>query len=577
MKLKTISGHYDKVYCLEHNNRLFLPENVDPRRFSWNYYCIAAGQVAELNLDVPVDLQALWEGYHKLNDIYYSNRSIYQTILSDEYIRIRNSIRQYRQAYAMLSHNPIAELLALLIFPFLIPCQIYLHHRNRLALKELETLKQEQWLRDLAYKASKISLRDALMIHDIENGTTYLHTLDTTVSEIAQLSEDYMHISFQTDLRPKEHFRYATLEEIYGKLYEPSFQQFQQKQRPCRRYHGTYLEQIREQQAKNIKKRQQTKNVKSRSTSEAIEIVFGIGDMDNTGYDAVFSDAKKSEELLKDFCDHLIMQPNICFVTTKELADPTWQPPFQHGLILLNLTMHADEATPGIHMTCIPYSRNCKRGPSVQASLGRTMAGMGYPSTWKDALDENRERIPKRNKNGDIIYNKDGSVRYQQEPEKQGILDWIEDQKRWIQWEMKQRYDWDREYKGSHPRGNLSTPDYKAARAKERQEIYTKSLEQSISTYKKRISELSAQLDHQIDNKWKNATNQDIIERYLSVCPDDDYYAILNTASSYLDSLSCREETKIKQDLAIQIQKAHAAVQKNHIKASKPVISHKKP
>ena len=81
-------------------------------------------------------------------------------------------------------------------------------------------------------------------------------------------------------------------------------------------------------------------------------------------------------------------------MTTQELTNPNWQPPFRHGLIILNLTMHADEATPGIHLTCIPYSRDCKRGPAVQASLGRALTGMGYPSTWKDVLDENGERVP---------------------------------------------------------------------------------------------------------------------------------------------------------------------------------------
>lgn len=65
---------------------------------------------------------------------------------------------------------------------------------------------------------------------------------------------------------------------------------------------------------------------------------------------------------------------------------------------------------------------------------------------------------------------KDGTTRYQQEPEKQEILDWIEDQKKWIQSEMEYRYGWEWEYKGSHPRGNLSAPDYQIARAKERRQ-----------------------------------------------------------------------------------------------------------
>lgn len=106
------------------------------------------------------------------------------------------------------------------------------------------------------------------------------------------------------------------------------------------------------------------------------------------------------------------------------------------------LFIHCDEATPGIHLTCIPYSRGCKRGPEVQAALGRAMTGMGYPSTWTDVLDENGERVPKRDKSGEVIHNADGTARYKQEPDRQGIIDWIEDQKRWIQNEMEWRYGW---------------------------------------------------------------------------------------------------------------------------------------
>ena len=32
MKQKTISGHYDTAYNIAHNNRTFIPRNVDERR-----------------------------------------------------------------------------------------------------------------------------------------------------------------------------------------------------------------------------------------------------------------------------------------------------------------------------------------------------------------------------------------------------------------------------------------------------------------------------------------------------------------------------------------------------------------
>lgn len=44
MTQKTISGHYDTVYSIAHNNREFIPKNVDVGCTPWNYACVAAGQ-----------------------------------------------------------------------------------------------------------------------------------------------------------------------------------------------------------------------------------------------------------------------------------------------------------------------------------------------------------------------------------------------------------------------------------------------------------------------------------------------------------------------------------------------------
>lgn len=556
MTFKTISAHYDKDYNLDHNNRIFIPHNVDPNRIPWNYNCVIAGQPFPADSGISQCIDDIWRSYSVLTDLYWSDKSIYQMVQSEEYQEFLAKMRKYRQAQNVMASNPLATFLAMLICPLLIPCEIYLQYRNHQARTELTRLREEQWIRNLTYRASRVALRDALRNHDLEAGTAYLQTLDSVVTEMSKCANNYSRVKPQVDLTPEKAIRYATLEEIYDKLFEPSFREFQQKQRPCRRYEGTYLEQIRDQQAKQIKKKQQTKNAKSRATAEAIEIVIGIGAMENTGYEAAFHDAKKSEVLLKDYCDHLLAQPNICFVTTRELSDSNWQPPFRNGLIILNLTMHADEATPGIHLTCIPYSRNCKRGPSAQASLGRAMTGMGYPSTWRDVLDDKGERVPKRNKNGEIIYNKDGSIRYQQEPDQQGIIDWIEEQKIWIQSEMKKRYNWDREYKGSHSRGNLDTPDYKAAKAKERLEEYEQLTRDAVAVYEDRIYDLSMQLDRKVESQLKNASNQDIIDRYLTVCSDKEYDEIVEKATEHLDKLAAREQEASHQALLLQMQAA---------------------
>ncbi len=585
MKLKTISGHYDTVYSIAHNNRTFIPSNVDAARIGWNYNRVAAGEAADIDPEQPRDLREFWRQYRELSDLYWSERSIHQTMAYRKYLEQQKEIRRYYQTLHEIPNNPVSALITLFFLPILIPCGIYLHHQHKLVKEAYDEMIHEQWLRDLSYKATKASLRSALYTHDLRTGTKYLRTMDSLVREMMRQGQIYIQTHAGKEIAQPKEYRYATLEEIYDKLYEPAFHCFQEKQRPCRRYHGTYLEQIREQKARENQKKQQTKNRKSRTTSEAIEIVFTIGDMDNTGYAAAYEDAKMAEELLRDYCDYLLTQPNVCVITTKELNDPNWEPPFKNGLIVLNLTVHADEATPGIHLTCIPYSRDCKRGPSIQASLGKAMAGMGYPSTWKDVLDEKGKKIPKKSKNGEIIYNQDNSIRYKQTPDKQGILDWIEAQKQWIQSEMRKRYQWERTYKGSHPRGNLSTPDYQAARAQERLLEKQKSLisvqkrteeteqilKDTLDQYQNRINDLSLKLYDEIDQLLEKCTQQEIIERYLKLCPDEDYDALAEQANNWLEQLAIQERQRVYQSLMERIRIAEERRKGGNGKGNTPI------
>ena len=556
MKYKTISGHYDTVYSLDHNNRKFIPQNVDCRRTNRNYNCIEAGGETHLDLEDPRCLAEFWSHYRELTELYWKDRAM---VRAREYERYKENVRYLRQLSYRLCHcpdDPVGLFVFLLCLPLILPCELYLNRRMQQIKDDWEEYKEQQWLQDTDFRATQANLRGTLLVKDRENGTQYLQQLDTIVTEMAACADDYLTTAREHSFTPKPLPRYATLEEIYDKLYEPSFRAFQDKQRPCRRYNGTYLQKIREERHDAAKAKQQTRNAKIRKTAEAIEIVFGIGDMDNTGYIDALEDAYKSELLLKDYCDHLMQSENICFVTSKDLDTPNWQPPFRNGLIVLNLTVHCDEATPGIHLTCIPYSRGCKRGPEVQAALGRAMTGMGYPSTWKDALDERGERIPKRDKTGKVIHNADGTVRYKQEPDGQGIIDWIEDQKGWIQKEMERRYGWKREYKGSHPRGNLSTPDYQAARAKERAETILQNTNQQLQNYTQRINGLTRMLDTGIDELFQNDKMLDFVVRYLKMCPQERFEEFLREAETYFDSLAAEEQKKAKRTLQKIIEEA---------------------
>ena len=561
--MKTISGHYGAAFHLDHNNRTFLPNNCVLERLPRNYYPVAAG--GEVPFTLP-DLRfedEMWAEYHRLLDVYWKDRA---KVKAEEYeclTRRLRELQQYRPYWYIDDAGIFGLAIGLLFLPLIIANEIAYKRRYDEAIEAWETFNNEQFVRDMMFIADKNSLREALRSYDQQAGTNKLRMLDKTVKDMAYLAGDLANSVDQYVFPPVEKPRFATLEEIYDKLYDPAFQAFQAKQRPCRRYEGTYLQYIREQERKEIQKKVQNKNSRNRRMTEAFEIVFGIGDMDNTGYDAAWNDAMKSEELLKDFCDHLLQQKNICFVTTEELARPDWQPPFHNGLILLNLSMHGDEATPGIHMTCIPYSRNCKRGPAVQPSVSRAFTGMGYPSTWKEVLDENGEPVPKLDRNGEVIHNKDGSVRYKKEPDGQGVLDWIEDQKRWIQREMARRYDWEREYKGAHPRGNLSTPDYKVARAEERRQEIEKRINTMITYVRQHLDSQIERLDESVDKVWENAGDLEIVIRYLNTCPPEERNQMLEYVQKRLDNLPQQERNRAKLALESIIQNAERRTLEN--------------
>lgn len=538
MNYKTISGHYGTQYSLSHNNRVFIPKNVDPSRCTNNDFLVSAGQLVGSDFPYVSDMNRLWSSYRLVNQIYWDE----YRIKSEELKKRLAEIREYQRRMSWLSHqvdeNPVLLLLEILLLPLLIPIDIA---ADCYLSDQLEALDAHrfclQFERETFLDQSK-SLRDALHQKDRRQGTTLLQEMDTMVSIATELADFYS---------PAE-VRFATIEEIYNKVFEPGFREFQTKQRKCRRYEGTYLEQIRQRQTNNTKS--QSKNEKTRSQSEAIEIVFSIGDMDNTGYDKAPEDATKSEQLLKAFNRHLLSLPNVCVITTAELNTPGWQPPFRHGLILLNLTAHFDESTPGIHMTAIPYSRGCKRGPAVQPSLGRAFTGMGYPSTWREVTDENGTPLPKRDRNNNIIYDEDGSPRIRKEPEKQGIIDWIEEQKLWLEKEMDLRYGWRREYKGKHPRGNLSTPDYKVARAMERLTERENLFKQAVENYSKRILYLNQTLEQTVDEALERHPDFRIIVNYIQTCPESRFDQLFEEAMQNYTHLSENEYNKLNTSLS---------------------------
>jgi len=85
IKMKTISGHYGSVYNLDHNNRLFMPNNCVTERLNRNYYSITSGGEVPFNLPNMRFEDEMWAEYHRLLDVYWKDRA---KVKAEEYKRL---------------------------------------------------------------------------------------------------------------------------------------------------------------------------------------------------------------------------------------------------------------------------------------------------------------------------------------------------------------------------------------------------------------------------------------------------------------------------------------------------------
>ncbi len=241
--------------------------------------------------------------------------------------------------------------------------------------------------------------------------------------------------------------RSFTLQQVYDKLFEESYQQWksiQIKKSRGDRCPPTYYDKIENDKQKKL----------------LYEVIWQIGDMDDTGFDTVPDDAIKAEGLLKDFVAHLENLPYVCIVTKEKLDDPEWQPSFDEGIVIVNMAYHGDESTPHIHMPFIPYSRNMKRGVKIQNAFAETFKRLGYDTVMIQAVDKEGNLVWQTDENGNKVP--------QMKRSEHGAVGWIEEQKEVIHKMMYERYGWERNYKGANERGNLLLSDYKRERAAEK-------------------------------------------------------------------------------------------------------------
>ncbi len=240
--------------------------------------------------------------------------------------------------------------------------------------------------------------------------------------------------------------RGITLQQVYEKLFAEHYRVWGEreiKKGRGKRFPPTYYEKIEQDKQKHL----------------CYEIIWQIGDMRDTGFVYTPEDANRAQDLLDEFAKYLLELPEVCVVTEKELNDPNWKPPFEAGLIVHHMVYHGDENSPHIHMTYIPYTTNSSKGAPIQNAFAQTFKDLGYPTTMKQAVTET----------GDLVWQKDedGRLKPQMKRDRYGGADWVETQKAVLQEMMLKEFGWERFYKGSNPRGNLTLSDYRREKAAE--------------------------------------------------------------------------------------------------------------
>jgi hypothetical protein len=188
MTTKTISRHYGAVFSVEHNNRTFLPCNVDGERSKNNYYAVAAGQLAMLDLEETQNLSDFWNSYRRLSEIYWDDYTATKEAAFEEFSEQMAVMRRYRQAWRILTDDHMCAIISMLFLPLLIPCGIYLDLKMQKAREAYDSIREENWIRNEEFKAAKMSLREALAEQDLMFGTQYLQIVDSLVREMAQKS-----------------------------------------------------------------------------------------------------------------------------------------------------------------------------------------------------------------------------------------------------------------------------------------------------------------------------------------------------------------------------------------------------
>lgn len=202
------------------------------------------------------------------------------------------------------------------------------------------------------------------------------------------------------------------------------------------------------------------------------------------------------------------------------------------------MVYHGDENSPHIHMTYIPYTTNSSKGAPIQNAFAQTFKDLGYPTTMRQVVTES----------GDLVWQKDedGNLKPQMKRDRYGGADWVETQKAVLQDMMLKEFDWERFYKGSNPRGNLTLSDYRREKAAE----MAKEEERKIEDIKDKVTAGQATIQAQAEQMEAILESLDKgveAERQLSVRIADKNVELNEVLQDLTDK--SYELDEVKQDL----------------------------
>ena len=140
----------------------------------------------------------------------------------------------------------------------------------------------------------------------------------------------------------------------------------------------------------------------------------------------------------------------------------------------------------------------------------------------------------------------DGNLKPQMKRDRYGGADWVETQKAALQEMMLKEFGWERFYKGSNPRGNLTLSDYrreKAAEMAKEEERKLEDIKDRVTAGQATIQALAEQMEAMLESLDKGAE----AERQLSVRITDKNVELNEVLQDLADK--SYELDEVKQDL----------------------------